>query len=320
MAVKIHLKTGDYICSSCGTVVSEKSDKCSKCGEHFEGTVDEDKLFHLEVKNEEEDETKQAMNIFRMMAGASTFDTSYIEGLKKDIKESPFPAKVHDILTVMAYYSKKYEEINKSIDNLIKSMKKEKKEDILNHLDDLRKLEDERRKIYERGIEIQTEFSNVLEAYREFIKKKEVLLKGRIDEFQKEVERRKIQARMLVEKEKDLIEREHKLREREKQLEEQLKNVEENTKKLESEEITKEEWLEQQRKIQEKLYQIREEVIKRPPEDEKYTLTKKVLKILDDLLGKLPDEVIDEFARSENFDLYKKVMEMYGLGGGSGAS
>ena len=320
MAVKIHLKTGNYICSSCGEVVSEESEKCSKCGEPFEGTVEEDRIFHLDIVEEDEDETKQAMNIFRMMAGASVFDSSHIEELKKDIEESPFPERVREALYVMHYYSKRYEKINKVIDELIKSMKKEKKEEILNHLDDLRKLEEERRKIYGRGLEIESEFSNLLESYSAFFKKKEVLLKGRIEEFQKEVERRKIQARMLVEKEKELIEREHKLREKEKQLEEQLKNAEESTKKLESDEITKEDWIEQQKKIQEKLYQIRQEVIKKPAESEKDRLTKKVLKVLDDLLGKLPDEIIEEFARSENFDLYKKVMEMYGLGGGSGAS
>ena len=320
MAVKIHLKTGDYICSSCGEVVDGKSGKCPKCGDEFEGTVDEEKIFHIEVVEEDEDETKQAMNIFRMMAGASIFDTSHIEELKKDIEESPFPERISDALVVMGYYSRKYEEINGKIDELLQRMKKEKKEEILNHLDDLRDLENERRKIYERGLQIESEFSNVLERYREFLKKKEVMLKGRIEEFQKEVERRKIQARMLVEKEKELIEREHRLREREKQLEEQLKNVEESAKKLESDEITKEEWMEQQKKIQEKLYQIRQEVIKRPEESEKEKLTKKVLAILDDLLGKLPDEVIEEFARSDNFDLYKKVMEMYGLGGGSGSS
>ncbi len=320
MALKIHLKTGDYICSSCGAVVDEKAEKCPNCGESFEGITDEDKIFHVEIIEEDEDETKQAMNIFQMMMGASAFDTTHIEELKKDLEESPFPERVKDALTVMLYYSRKYDEINGKIDDLLKSMKREKKEEILNHLDDIKKLEEERREIYRRGLDLHNEFSNLLEKYHEFLKKREILLKGRIEEFQKEVERRKIQARMLVEKEKELIEREHKLREREKRLEEQLKNVEESAKKLESEEITKEEWLEQQKKIQEKLYQIREEVIKRPKESEKEKLTKKVLQILDDLLGKLPDEVIEEFARSDNFDLYKKVMEMYGLGGGSGAS
>ena len=320
MAVKIHLKTGEFICSSCGAVVDEKTKKCPKCGEEFEGKVDEERIFHMEVVEEDEDETKQAMNIFRMMAGASVFDTSHIEELKKSIEGSPFPERISDALAVMHYYSTRYEKINKVIEELIKNMKKEKKEEILNHLDDLLKLEEERREIYDRGLEIESEFSNILESYREFLKKKEVMLKGRIEEFQKEVERRKIQARMLVEKEKELIEREHKLRERERQLEEQLKDVEESTKKLESDEITKEEWMEQQKKIQEKLYEIRQEVIKKPPGDEKEKLTKKILEVLDDLLGKLPDEVIEEFARSENFELYKKVMEMYGLGGGSGSS
>lgn len=320
MAVKIHLKSGEFICSSCSAQVDEKAEECPECGEILDGVVEEESVFTFRIEEETEDETVQVVRVFKMLSGSSLTDLSYVDGIRKDLDELNAPTRLKNILTIIHFYSSRYLELNSKIDEVLARMRKEKKEEMLNDLDVLDELEHERRYVLDRLNEINGSFAGFLEEYGKVLKKKETMLRTRLDEFQKEVERRKVQAKMLVEKEKELLEREHRLREREKALERELAHIEETSKKLESDEITKEEWLEQQRRIQEKLYQIRQEVIKKAAESEKEKLTKKVLKILDDLLGKLPDEVIEEFARSENFDLYKKVMEMYGLGGGSGSS
>ena len=320
MAMKIHLKTGEYICSHCSAPVQKEAEKCEECGENFEGVVEEDDIFHLEIEDMTEDETHQVVRIFKMLSGSSLFDSSYIARIKEDLEELNVPTKMDNMAAVMHYYSLKYREINGKIDEVLKRMRNEKKDEMLSDLNVLEDLEKDRRSVIERIADIGKRYAGFLEEYGNILKKKEAMLRGRIDEFQKEVERRKIQAKMLVEKEKELLEREHRLREREKALEKELKHIEESSRKLESDEISREEWLEQQRRIQEKLYKLREEVIKRSEESEKEKLTKEVLKVLDDLLGNLPDEIIEEFARSKNFELYKKVMEMYGLGGGGGTS
>ncbi len=319
MAVKIHLWSDAYICSSCGKKVGKEDEKCPHCGADFEGVVEEDEILKIEIKEGNDDQTAEAIRIFHLMSGATSLNPRYIEDLGKDLENSPFPEKISQVIAVMSYYSERFNDLEKAMDNMIKNMKKGKKEEILNSIDNLREVVELRNKILDHIHEVQINYGNVLEVYRNFLRKQATMLKKRIEEFQKEVERRKIQAKMLVEKEKELIEREHKLREKEKSLEGELKKIEDSGKKMEVGEITKEEWMEQQRKIQDKLYKIRDEVVKKKG-DEKEKLTKQVLKILDDLLEKLPDEVIDEFARSKNFELYKKVMELYGLGGGSGAS
>ena len=320
MAVKVHLKTGEFICSSCGAEVDKGSEKCPECGEDFEGEIEERDIFLLPTGDEDKDETSEVVRIFRMVAGSNVLDGNYIEKIKRDIEEIDAPSRFLKILSILGYYAKKYEELNTKFEDMLARMKKEKKDEILNDLDVLSDMETQRREILDRIREIQNYYGEFLEKYSRILKKKESLLKGRIDEFQKEVERRKIQAKMLVEKEKELLEREHKLREREKTIETELQEIVEKGKNIEKGEISKEEWMEQQRKIQEKLYQLREEAVKKSVVSEKEKLTKDVLKILDDLLGKLPDEVIEEFARSKDFELYKKVMEMYGLGGASGSS
>ncbi len=319
MAVKIHLWSDAYICSSCGEKVKKEDKKCPHCGADFEGVVEEDKIWKIEIKEGDEDQTAEAVRIFHLMSGATSLNPNYIEDLRNDLENSQYPEKISHVIAVMNYYSKRFGDLEKAMDNMIKNMKKGKKEDILNSIDNLREVVDLRNKILDHIHEVQIGYANVLEVYRNFLRKQAAILKKRIEEFQKEVERRKIQAKMLVEKEKELIEREHRLKEKEKNLEGELQRLEETGRKMEGGEITKEEWMEQQKKIQEKLYKIRDEVVKKRG-DEKENLTREVLKILDDLLEKLPDEVIDEFARSKNFELYKKVMELYGLGGGSGAS
>jgi len=267
-----------------------------------------------------EDETNQVVRIFKMLTGSSPLDVSYIESIKRDLEELEVPTKIDNMASIMHFYASKYRDVNEQVEETISRMRNEKKEEMLNDLTVLENLENERRKVLERITEIGSKYADFLEEYSGILRKKETLLRGRIDEFQKEVERRKIQAKMLVEKEKELLEREHRLREKERTLEKELAHIEESSRKLESDEISKDEWLDQQRKIQEKLYQLRQEVIKRSVESEKEKLTKQILQILDELLGKLPDEVIEEFARSKDFELYKKVMQMYGLGGDSGTS
>ena len=320
MAVKIHLKSGEYICSSCSAVVDEKSNKCPECGEALEGVVEESSVFKFSMEEETEDETIQVVRVFKMLSGSSLTDISYLDSIKSDLDELDAPTRLKNIIAIIHFYATRYLEINSKIDEVLARMRKEKKEEMLSDLDVLEELEHDRRYVLDRLNEINGSFSEFVEEYGKVLRKKETMLRTRIDEFQKEVERRKVQAKMLVEKEKELLEREHILREKEKALEKELTHIEESSRKLESDEISKEEWMEQQRRIQEKLYQLRQEVVKRASESEKEKLTKKVLKIIDELLGKLPDEIIEEFARSENFDLYKKVMEMYGLGGGSGSS
>jgi len=320
MAVRIHLKTGEVICSSCGSIIKGDAENCPECGEHFEGDINEDELFTVPEEEEDENETQQVVKIFKMLVGSSVMDLSYLENIKVDLEELQAPTKVKYIHTVLTFSAKRYKEITEVTSKLIERMKKKKKDGILSDLDKLKELEVHRKMALDRIRKLQDNYTTFLDKYFNLINKKEAFLKGRIDEFHKEVERRNLQAKMLVEKEKDLLEREHKLREREKSLEERIKDIEETGKALEGEGITKEEWIEQQRKIQEKLYKLREEVVKKTQESEKEKLTKEILKVLDALLGKLPDEVIEEFARSENFDLYKKVMNMYGLGGDSGAS
>ena len=320
MAVKVHLKTGEFICSSCSSEVQKDAEKCPDCGEDFDGVQEESEIFLLPTDEENKDETTEVVRIFRMVTGSSVLDVSYIDKIKRDIEDLNAPARFSSILSILKFYAQKYQDINSRFEEMLGKMKKEKKDEILSDLDVLGDMEKERIKILDRIREIQNYYGEFLENYQKILKKKEALLKGRIDEFQKEVERRKIQAKMLVEKEKELLEREHKLRERERAIENELQEIVEKGKTMEEGEISREEWMEQQRKIQEKLYQLREEVVKKSAVSEKEKLTKEVLKILDELLGKLPDEVIEEFARSKDFDLYKKVMEMYGLGGGSGSS
>ncbi len=318
MAVKIHLWTDEYLCSSCGAVVDENAEKCPKCGESFESTEEEDKVLKIEISEEKQDETSEALRIFSVMMGAS-FNAEYVDDIKKEIENSPFSRSILAIFNVLMYYHNKISSIDGEIEELIKRMKKERKDEILRDLDELKNINEKKAKLWSHLGDIYDGYREALKNYENFLLSREKKLNARIKEFQKELERRKKQAKMLIEKEKELLEREHRLREREKMLEGRIKDIETVQKKLEQEGITKEEWLEEQKKIQEKLYQIREEVVTRR-ENERERLTKEVLKILDDLLGKLPDEVIDEFARSKNFDLYKKVMMMYGLGGGSGAS
>ncbi len=321
MAVKIHLSTDEYICSECGSIVDSQANDCESCGVHFDGTVEEKdnfRVFVKEIKNE--DDTKKAVKIFRMLSGSSIFDTQYINNLLKDLENSGFPQRTAQGLVIVKHYISKYREINESITELVKKMKKEKKDEILNDLDVLADMEKERIKYIEKIRSSQVAFSELLEAYHEFMKTKETTLKGKIEEFRKDVERRKLQAKMLVEKEKELLEKEHKLREKERLIDKELASIESSASKLEGEGISKEEWMAAQREIQEKLYKIREEVVKKKEDSEKDTLVKNVLMVLDNLLEKLPDAVIEEFAVSKDFELYRKVMEMYGLGGGSGSS
>ncbi len=321
MVVKIHLDTDEFICSSCGAVVGKDDKECSGCGASFDGTVEEKDNFKIIIESvQKEDETQKAVKIFRMLSGSSILDAQYINNLLKDLEKSDFSERISRGLLILRYYIGKYGEINDEISEMLKRMKKEKKDEILSDLDVLEKKEQERLNYLEKIRKVQVAFSELLESYHEFMKNKEVSLKGKIEEFQKDVERRKLQAKMLLEKEKELLEREHRLREKEKLLDKELASIESSASRLEGEGISKEEWMAAQREIQEKLYKIREEVIKKRDISEKEKLVRDVLMILDNLLEKLPDEVIEEFAMSQDFELYRKVMEMYGLGGDSGSS
>ena len=320
MAVKIHLNSGELLCSSCGNLVGDKDKSCKSCNSKFEGEVKESDIFKIIIATESEDETQNAVKIFRMLSGTSVFDSQYIENLIKDLQNSEFPERIVYALVILKFYAKKYDEVNKRIYELIKKMRKEKKDEILNGLNELENLESSRKGILEKIRGLEVEYSELLDKYFEFIKKKEILLKGRIEEFQKEVGRRKMQAKMLVEKEKSLLEREHKLREKERVLDGEITTIKDSTEKLKEGSLTKEEWMAAQKEIQDKLYKIREEVVNKGKRDNKDGLIKEVLGILDKLLEKLPDEVIEEFAVSKDFELYKKVMEMYGLGGAGGTS
>ncbi len=321
MAVRIHLESGEIICSNCGAVVKEDAKKCPKCSESFDGDIKEGDIFTIPENEDEENNTQQVVKIFKMLVGSSVMDLSYMDKIKDELEELNAPTRIMYIHTLLKFSVGRYDEITEAMTKLMSRMRKEKKDELLKDLDKLKELEVHRERVLEHIRKVHNNYLSFLDMYAEFIKKKEAMLQGKMDEFQKEVERRKIQAKMLVEKEKDLLEREHRLREREKSLEEKLRDLEETGKSMVDEEgISKEEWMEHQRKIQEKLYQLREEVVKKTQESEKEKLTKEVLKILDDLLGRLPEEVIEEFARSENFDLYKKVMGIYGLGGSSGSS
>ncbi|NPA74525.1 MAG: hypothetical protein GXO25_00370 [Euryarchaeota archaeon] len=320
MAVKIRLASGEYICSSCGAVVPAEAEDCEQCGSPLKDTVEESENFKVVIQKENEDDTQKAVKIFRMLSGSSILDPQYLGNIITELENSGFPERVSRGLLILKYYVSRYQNLNDNINELIKRMKKEKKDEILSDLDTLQDLEKQREEALDKIRDMQVQFSELLDAYNEFITKKETALKGRIEEFQKDVERRKLQAKMLLEKEKELLEREHKLRERERLIEKELASIESSAKKLEGTEITKEEWMAAQREIQEKLYKIREEVIKKRESSEKDKLVREVLKVLDTLLGKLPDEIIEEFAMSKDFELYKKVMEMYGLGGGSGSS
>lgn len=280
--------------------------------------MEEDALFTFPEFEENEDETQHVVRIFRMVTGSSLFDVSYVESIKRELKEVSAPSKIDSVISILKYHVQNYEKVSKDISELISKMKKEKKDEILADLDVLRDMEQNRKAALDGISKIQGYFSEFLERYSEFLKEKEDVLNARMEEFEKEVERRKIQAKMLVEKEKELLEREHKLRERERAIEREISEMQ--IPQGEGGEISKEEWMEQQKRIQEKLYKLREEVVKKTGESEKEKLTKEVLKILDELLGHLPDEIIEEFATSRNFELYKKVMEMYGLGGASGSA